>query len=161
MRHNVGCPVLAEDIVQDAFIKAFIHLDSFRSKSNFYTWLYRIALNSRRNYIRNSGRTVSLDLIGEKVPQVRSERRDSPADVIERNEERKEVRKALTRLDERHRIILLLREFDGFDYQTIADVLHVSMGTVRSRLSRARAQLKRELSLYQNGTSNVYRAKQA
>jgi RNA polymerase sigma-70 factor (ECF subfamily) len=63
-------------------------------------------------------------------------------------EECRQVRSALKRLDESHRVILMLREFDGLDYQTIAEMLHVKIGTVRSRLSRAREQLKNELSAY-------------
>lgn len=152
---NVGCPVLAEDIVQEAFVRAFLHLRSFRSESNFYTWLYRIALNSRRKYFRARVRTVPLDVFDENVQKAGTEGCDSPSAMIERREDRKEVLDALSRLDEGHRTILVLREFDGFDYQTIAEVLNVKMGTVRSRLSRARAQLRRELSLYQTGAKNL------
>jgi RNA polymerase sigma-70 factor (ECF subfamily) len=152
---NVGCPVLAEDIVQEAFVRAFLHLRSFRSESNFYTWLYRIALNSRRKYFRARVRTIPLDVFDENVQRAGDEKRDSPSALIERREDRKEVIDALERLDEGHRTILVLREFDGFDYQTIAEVLNVKMGTVRSRLSRARAQLRQELALYQTGSSNL------
>jgi RNA polymerase sigma-70 factor (ECF subfamily) len=152
---NVGCPVLAEDIVQEAFVRAFLHLDSFRSESNFYTWLYRIALNSRRKYFRNKVRTIPLDLFDENAQRAGSEKRDSPSALIERREDREEVLEALNRLDEGHRTILVLREFDGFDYQTIAEVLNVKMGTVRSRLSRAREQLRRELSIYQTGAAHL------
>lgn len=152
IRHEVGCPVLAEDIVQDAFVRAFTHLHSFRNQSNFYTWLYRIALNARRSYFRKSHRALPLDMVGDASEQMWSETRESPSNCAERVEERKQVREALTRLDEPHRTILILREFEGFDYQTIADVLHVKVGTVRSRLSRARAQLKRELAGYLGAT---------
>lgn len=148
IRHEVGCPVLAEDIVQDAFVRAFTHLGSFRSQSNFYTWLYRIALNARRSYFRKTHRALPLDIVGDGSEQMWSEMRESPSNCAERVEERRQVREALTRLDENHRTILILREFEGFDYQTIADVLQVKVGTVRSRLSRARAQLKRELAGY-------------
>ena len=148
IRNDVGCPILAEDIVQEAFVRAFRFLDSFKYHSNFYTWLYRIALNSRRDYIRNRGRTVSLEAVGESSRQVSSELDDTPDNCIERTEEQQQVREALGRLAAHHRRILILREFEGFDYQSIADLMHLNKGTVRSRLARARAQLRKELSAY-------------
>lgn len=148
IRNDVGCPVLAEDIVQEAFVRAFRFLDSFKYNSNFYTWLYRIALNSRRSYVRHRGRTVSLDAVGETPSQTWSEPQDTPSNSIERTEEQQQVRDALFRLEEHHRRILMLREFEGLDYQTIAEVMHLKKGTVRSRLARARARLRQELSEY-------------
>ncbi len=148
MRNDVGCPILAEDIVQEAFVRAFRFLDSFRCHSNFYTWLYRIALNSRRDYTRNRGRMVSLETVCESSRQVSSEFDDTPDNCVERTEEQQQVRNALARLAEPHRRILILREFEGFDYQSIADLLHLNKGTVRSRLARARAQLRKELTAY-------------
>ena len=148
MRNDVGCPILAEDIVQEAFVRAFRFLDSFKYHSNFYTWLYRIALNSRRDYTRNRGRMVSIETVCESSRQVPSELDDSPEKHIERTEDQQQVRQALARLSEHHRRILILREFEGFDYQSIADLMHLNKGTVRSRLARARAQLRKELSSY-------------
>ena len=150
MRSDVGSATIAEDIVQEAFVRAFRHLDTFKHESNFYTWLYRIALNSRRPYLRHRGATVPLDVAGEMPSQCRSEIRDSPANRAERSEELQQVRAAIARLPEDHRRILILREFEGFDYQSIADVLHVKTGTVRSRLARARARLRKELTDYMN-----------
>jgi RNA polymerase sigma-70 factor (ECF subfamily) len=148
MRNDVGCSILAEDIVQEAFVRAFRFLDSFRCHSNFYTWLYRIALNSRRDYTRNRGRMVSLETVSESSRQVLFELDDAPDNCIERTEEQQQVRDALARLAEHHRRILILREFEGFDYQSIADLLHLNLGTVRSRLARARTQLRKELTAY-------------
>ncbi|WP_197231195.1 RNA polymerase sigma factor [Novipirellula artificiosorum] len=145
---NVGCPALAEDIVQDAFLNAYIHLRSFRNRSSFYTWLYRIALNSRRNYLHKRGHAVSIEFVDEDQSRDRSARHETPVDCAERQEDRIHVRVALSRLDDAHRTILMLREFEGFDYETIAEMLQVKMGTVRSRLSRARAKLKQELDNY-------------
>lgn len=148
MRNDVGCPILAEDIVQEAFVRAFRFLDSFKHNSNFYTWLYRIALNSRRDYTRNRGRMVSLEAVSESSRQVSSGIDDTPEHRFERSEDQQQVRQALGRLSEHHRRILILREFEGFDYQSIADLMHLKKGTVRSRLARARAQLRKELSRY-------------
>ncbi len=147
IRNDVGCSMVAEDVVQDAFVRAFRYLGSFKNQSNFYTWLYRIALNSRRNHIRRNNRAMSLDTVREPY-EMTTEARESPDRCSQRQEERGQVRAALTRLDSHHRTILILREFEGFDYQTIADILQVGKGTVRSRLSRARARLKKELTPY-------------
>lgn len=145
---EVQCSMLAEDIVQDAFVRAFLNLDSFRSDASFYTWLYRIALNVRHVYLRKLTRALPLEILEEGACQASAVSHESPPRSIERVEECGQVRAALRRLDEPHRTILILREFEGFDYQTIADLLKIKVGTVRSRLSRAREQLKHELTAY-------------
>ena len=145
---RVGCAVAAEEIVQDAFVRAFLNLRSFRRDSNFYTWLYRIALNSSRSDYRRRQRMLPLDCLGQDSDRLSTAIDDSPLQSVERAEERREVRQAMLRLDEGYRTILILREFEGFDYQAIAAVLGIKIGTVRSRLFRAREQLRRELSVY-------------
>ena len=97
---------------------------------------------------------LPLEALGGDSVQISTASRDSPSRSLERDEEQHQVREALQRLQEHHRTILVLREFDGFDYQKIADLLDVKVGTVRSRLSRAREQMKRELTTYVTG-SNV------
>lgn len=153
MRRDVNCSESADDIVQDAFVRAFKNLDSFRSESSFYTWLYRIALNSRRYYLRNRHRTVSLENCGDpggkdRLGESWIDSETDPGDQAEAREECEQVRAALARLDDQNRKILLLREFDGCDYRAISLALNLTLGTVRSRLSRAREQLRRELAAY-------------
>ena len=149
IRSDVSCSESAEDIVQDAFVRAFQKLDSFRSESSLYTWLYRIALNSRRSYTRNRHRTMPLESTLDCSGQTwMMEPRATLEDPLEAWEEREQVLAALARLDDHHRDILVLREFEGCDYQAISEALNVTMGTVRSRLSRARAQLRKELLAY-------------
>ncbi|MDA7874069.1 sigma-70 family RNA polymerase sigma factor [Rhodopirellula sp.] len=145
---QVGCVVAAEEIVQDAFVRAFLSLDSFQKKSSFYTWLYRIALNSCRTDFRRKQKMRPLESMGQDFDRLASDQQALPPESIERAEERSQVRAAMQRLDESYRTILVLREFEGFDYQAIADVLGIKVGTVRSRLSRARQQLRSELSVY-------------
>ncbi|MGI9471012.1 MAG: RNA polymerase sigma factor [Rubripirellula sp.] len=157
--HDAGCPVLAEDIVQDAFVKAYLHLSTFRKESNFYTWLYRIALNARSTYYRRRQRMLSLESLGNDCERISTAHRDSPSRALERREECWQVREALKRLDEHYRTVLVLREFDGFDYQTIAQLLELKVGTVRSRLSRAREQMRRQLATYVTETVADPRAK--
>ncbi len=152
---QVGCAVAAEEIVQDAFVRAFLALDSFQRKSNFYTWLYRIALNASRSDFRRNQKMRSLESIGKHVDQLIMDHEVMPSESIERDEEREHVREAMQRLDESNRTILILREFDGFDYQAIADVLDIKVGTVRSRLSRARQQLRDELRVYLDGVNSA------
>ncbi len=152
IRTKVACSGIADDIVQDAFVRAFNNLHSFRSDSGFYTWLYRIALNSRRYYMKNRHRISSLDETYETCqPAGRSSCVDAvegPLACLERTEDCHAVNLAMQRLDTHHREILRLREFEGFDYRRIAEALHLTMGTVRSRISRARMQLRKELAAY-------------
>ena len=152
IRTKVACSGIADDIVQDAFVRAFNSLHSFRSDSGFYTWLYRIALNSRRYYIKNRHRISSLDETHETCqPTGRLSCIDTvegPVACLERTEDCHAVNLAMQRLDTHHREILRLREFEGFDYRRIAEALHLTMGTVRSRISRARTQLRKELATY-------------
>ena len=91
---------------------------------------------------------LPLDCLGQDSDRLSTAIDDSPLQSVERAEERREVREAMLRLDEDYRTILILREFEGFDYQAIAAVLGIKIGTVRSRLFRAREQLRRELSVY-------------
>ena len=138
----------AEDIAQDAFLRAYRKLHLFRRDSSFYTWLFRIAMNSRRIYARNQQRHVALEVASEQNAEIWTSRAPTPPETIEAQEECERVRAALSRLEAHHRDILILREYEGFDYQAISSRLQVNLGTVRSRLSRARAQLKRELAGY-------------
>ena len=145
---EMNCRAVAEEIVHDAFVRAFLNLKSFRNQCSFYTWLYQIALHERYAYQRKSKATISIDTCGD-YPDIVSERsEDLPPRSIERFEECSQVHAALQRLDEPHRTILILREFEGFDYQTIANLLGIKIGTVRSRLSRARDQLRAKLAVY-------------
>lgn len=140
----VRSAAIADDIVQDAFVKALCNLDRFRGESEFFTWLFRIAMNCRRPYLSARHKTVSLD--DHHPPAEKSAASDgSPDRVLELAERREMVIEALERIEPHHRSILVLREYERFDYQTIAHVLHIKLGTVRSRLSRARIRLRREL----------------
>lgn len=135
----------AEDVVQDAFVKAFTKLSTFRGGSQFYTWLYRIAHNSAISQIRKRKPTESLDHDGGMAAATLEGQHVSPSQRLERQEENRQLSDALNRLKEEQRSVLVLREMEGLDYDAIAEILDVPVGTVRSRLHRARAQLKEEL----------------
>jgi RNA polymerase sigma-70 factor (ECF subfamily) len=139
--HMAGSTDDARDIVQDAFVQAFVKLETFRGSSAFYTWLYRIAFNVWVSRKRRQRPVLSIDrtrdLSGEEPIDGAS-----PEDRLIGQERAVQVRRALAALSEEHRSILVLREIEGFDYEQIADTLDVPVGTVRSRLHRARLQLR-------------------
>ena len=141
----VGSREEAEDVVQDSFVQAFIKLNSFQGARAFYTWLYRIAFNVSVSRRRRKRPDVSIDAIREVTGNDPISVADSPTARLEREESVEQVQRALDRLNEEHRSILILREMEGFCYEEISNVLNMPIGTVRSRLHRARIQLREEL----------------
>lgn len=142
MMQVTGSPEEAEEVTQEAFIRAFIKLDTFQRNSQFFTWLYRIAFNSALTRRRKKRARVSLDQIREDSGLEVVSGSDQVDEPMLRDERIELVRTAIETLTEEHRKILVLREMDEFAYEEIAEILNISIGTVRSRLSRARKQLK-------------------
>ena len=137
----------ARDVVQDAFVQAFVKLDSFRGDAKFYTWLYRIAMNLALSHRRRTRPTQSLEAAKENVDEEPVAQQPTAAqDLIER-ERAEQLQHALLKLNEQHRQILVLRELEGCSYETIGEILELPVGTVRSRLFRARIQLKEQLQI--------------
>jgi RNA polymerase sigma-70 factor (ECF subfamily) len=141
MFHICGTAEDAQDIVQDAFVHAFVKLQTFQRQSAFYTWLYRIALNQHLSQRRRRPPPLSLDqqrqfggdpVDGQARPTAPLEQRDRIA----------RVHAALLELSQEYRQVLVLREMEGWSYETIAEVLDLPIGTVRSRLHRARSELR-------------------
>lgn len=143
--HVVGCREEAEDVVQDAFVQAFVKLDTFKGNSAFYTWLYRIAFNTAISHKRRKKVEVSVDQSRERSGEEPEDSGDAPDDRLQREERVGQVRAALDLLSEEHRAILVLREMEGCCYESISDILDLPIGTVRSRLHRARLQLRDHL----------------
>lgn len=142
MLQVTGSAEEAEDVVQEAFIRAFMKLDSFQGNSQFFTWIYRIAFNAALSRRRRNRSKVSLDHLRDSGgPEIVVEQETAEEPLL-RLERVAVVRKALDELSEDHRSILVLREMEGFSYEEIAEITQISIGTVRSRLSRARSQLK-------------------
>jgi RNA polymerase sigma-70 factor (ECF subfamily) len=142
MLQVTGSSEEAEDVVQDAFVRAFLKLDTFQNNSQFFTWLYRIAFNSALSRIRRRRGTTSLDQARETVGEEPVDSIGAPDERMLRDERVRMVQAALQRLSEDHRAILVLREMEDYAYEDIAEILQISIGTVRSRLSRARSQLR-------------------
>jgi RNA polymerase sigma-70 factor, ECF subfamily len=143
--HMIGSHDDARDVVQDAFVQAFVKLESFQGKSAFYTWLYRIAFNVSATQRRRRRPVLSVDQAREEGGEEPIDADTGPLQNLERDERCRQVREALTILTDEHRQVLVLREIDGCCYETIAEILDLPVGTVRSRLHRARLQLRDEL----------------
>lgn len=140
----VQSPEDAADVVQDAFLNAFQSLHSFKGDAEFFTWLYRIAFNTAISLKRKKRPSISLEArAGE--PGIDP---DDPSDYVkpgialERTEDERRLNDAITRLSPEHREVLLLKDIEGLKYEDIADILAVPIGTIRSRLHRARLELR-------------------
>jgi len=143
--HVVGSTEDAQDVVQDAFVQAFLKLDSFQQTSAFYTWLYRIAFNVAASLRRRRKPTLSVEQTRETSGEEPIDAEAGPRQRAEQQERCQQVQQAIAELSEEHRMVLVLREIDGCCYETIAEILEVPIGTVRSRLHRARLQLRDQL----------------
>src|SRR5436190_5073347 len=153
----------ARELTQEAFTKGLEKLSSFRGDAAPYTWLFRIAINLSISHLRKERhhRTYSIDAPGgngrggedqasgllERMSRFRSE---TPDASVERRETQQQVLAALGRIDPEYRAILVMRDIEGFDYQQMADVLGLPLGTLKSRLFRARLSLREELKGYMN-----------
>ncbi len=141
----------AMDIAQEAFIKAYRALPGFRGDSAFYTWLYRIAINTAKNHLVSRGRRppdVDVDVDDAQYLGAESQLRDldTPENSLYREEMERVVRETLDRLPEDLRVALTLREFEGMSYEDIANVMDCPVGTVRSRIFRAREAIDNEVA---------------
>jgi RNA polymerase sigma-70 factor (ECF subfamily) len=138
------------DVCQEVFIKAYRALNKFRGDSSFYTWLYRIAINTSKNYIISQGRRLpDIDL--EITDMERFVMRNSPKEtgtperLMMRDEIEHAVYDTIEHLPKDLRLAIMLREIEGLSYEEIADIMHCPVGTVRSRIFRARAAIDRNV----------------
>ena len=145
----VGSADDAEDILQDAFVRAFEKLDQFQGDSSFYTWIYRIAVNlalsgHRRRRVRSVLRLGHRRATARGTHPADESAESDPAAPLERAERDQIVRAALDRLGPEHRAVVVLN-LDGRRYEEIGAILDIPVGTVRSRLHRARCELRDRL----------------
>ena len=132
---------LAEDIAQEAFIKSYKSIGSFREESSFYTWVYRITVNTAKNYLVSSKRRDEImisDLSQDDSFYPEKLDVDSPQEILKASELRDLIFETLSSLGEETRTALSLREFDGLSYEQIAEIVQCPVGTVRSRIFRGR-----------------------
>jgi RNA polymerase sigma-70 factor (ECF subfamily) len=135
----------ALDVVQDAMVQAFVKLDSFRGDAKFSTWLYRIAMNLALSYRRRHRPSVSVEELKQRVGEEPVSELPAPDKNLMDQERAATVQQALAALEVQHCQILVLREMENCAYADIAQILELPVGTVRSRLFRARMQLKEKL----------------
>lgn len=132
----------AEDVAQEAFIKAYRAIGNFRGDSAFYTWLYRIAVNTAKNALdarkRRPGSDVDIDDMGDFAFSDSLRVDENPESLLASEDMHRVVEEALAVLPEELRKALMLREFDGLSYEDIAQIMDCPIGTVRSRIFRAR-----------------------
>lgn len=150
IRRYVGRSDDAQDIAQDAFLKTYLALPNFRGDSAFYTWLYRIVINSAKNHITKRRKDISIaDIEVAEIDDIALLKKNSslnlPEAELSRDMLEKEISNALGKLTEDLRVAITLREIEGFSYQEIADVTGCPIGTVRSRIFRAREMISESI----------------
>ena len=132
---------IAEDITQESLIKSFKSINSFREDSSFYTWVYRITVNTAKNFLISKKRKDELlqtDLSEEGSIDIESVNTDSPDEIFDATELQSIITCTLNQLGEETKTALTLREFEGLSYEQIAEVVNCPVGTVRSRIFRGR-----------------------
>ena len=135
-------PELAEEAAQEAFLSAWQGLPFFRGDAAFSTWLYRLASNAcvdlLRKERRHQGTSLDDDTVGVEIPDTKP----TPEEAAETKELRAQIEAGLRQLSPEHRAVLILREIQQLNYEEIADALSLDLGTVKSRISRGRRQLR-------------------
>jgi RNA polymerase sigma-70 factor (ECF subfamily) len=162
----VGDPDEARELTQETFTRALLKIESFRNEAGPYTWLFRIAVNLSISQLRKVQRhrvfSLSQPVSGNGDGRGRAEQDqaaslinrmggggvESPDKIVEQRERDEQVISALGRLDAEYRAVLVMRDIEGFDYQQMADILALPLGTLKSRLFRARLALRDELKTY-------------
>ena len=148
---------IAEDLVQDSFIKSFKSIDSFREDSTFYTWIYRITVNTSKNYLVSKKRKdeiLQTDISKEENFIIEAIDKDTPENLFHASQLRNIIIESLNGLGEDTKTALTLREFDGLSYEQIAEVVNCPVGTVRSRIFRGREVIDEAIKEYRKGNQS-------
>ncbi len=143
----------ASDVCQEVFVLLMRKIGSFRGEAKFSTWLYRVSLNACHDHARRLKRHFSLsESPGEDLPEIEQRLPDdglhSPEESLERAEIQDVVRQAIARLPYKFKEVIFLHDISDFNYKEVAEILDISLGTVKSRLNRARTRLAKELEEY-------------
>jgi len=150
-RRMLGDTCEAEDAAQEAFLKVFDKIHTFREESSFSTWFFTVLNNVCLDILRKRSRradTVSInqsDDNGENYELPIEDTADGPYETLQKNEVKRLFEDALGNLSDEHRSVIIMRDINGFEYEEIARILDISVGTVKSRISRARLALRRIL----------------
>jgi RNA polymerase sigma-70 factor (ECF subfamily) len=163
-----GNPDDAAELTQETFVKVIESIDKFKGRSSFYTWLFRIAVNLTLNYCQRHARIATRSLDAEETEPdgtaesllrdfLSDDRAADPAIVAQSRELCDLAMESLLKLEEPQRAVIALRDIEGMNYNEIADVLNIEVGTVRSRLSRARSNLREILESMVNEGESKHR----
>ncbi len=142
---------IAEDLVQESFIKSFNSLASFREDSSFYTWIYRITVNTSKNFLvskKRKNELLSSDISEDQTYEIEYEDTDTPEDLLQASQLKQLITETIDQLGEDTKTALTLRELDGLSYEEIAKVVNCPVGTVRSRIFRGREVVDEAISQY-------------
>ncbi|MDD6318150.1 MAG: sigma-70 family RNA polymerase sigma factor [Succinatimonas hippei] len=145
----------ASDIAQEAFIKAYRALPNFRGESSFYTWLYRIVTNAAKNFLETNSKQrsqvdVDDEVLNASSPEALTDRQ-TPDSIIESEELKKVILKAVSELPNELKEAFMLREIEGLSYEDISEREDVPIGTVRSRIFRARQYIETKMDQFRKG----------
>lgn len=138
----------AEDVSQDILVKVFRFIKGFKEQSSFYTWLYRITVNECMDVINKRKKAViysidtPIETENDEIAREIQDKGESVEEKAERNELRKYLAEAINSLSSEHRAVIVLRDVQGFSYEEIAEIIKCPPGTVKSRINRARCELK-------------------
>jgi RNA polymerase sigma-70 factor (ECF subfamily) len=149
----------AKDIAQETFIKAYMNIKTFRKDSSFKTWIYRIAVNTAMDYLRRKVRS-KIDLVTTHEDGLEVKNFQTPEEVIEQKLTIEMVRKEISKLPLDYKVALILKDIEGMSYEEISNILKINLGTVKSRIWRARNLLRErmksllELSSQERGEIN-------
>lgn len=151
----VGNESDAADLTQEAFVRVYNSLHLLRSEDAFYGWVRTVATNLVRDHFRKLGRSIRADSLDQKIQldegEVEREVEDwshNPERLVQKQDLQDAVQKAISSLSEDQRTVVALHHIEGMDVKEIAEILNIPVGTVKSRLSRAREDLKRKLGHY-------------
>ena len=142
---------IAEDIVQESLIKSYKSLHSFREDSSFYTWVYRITINTAKNFLvskKRRGELLQAEIGKEGAIEIEQFSQDSPEALLMRSQLKHLIENCLNQLSEETKTAITLREFDGLSYEEISKIVNCPVGTIRSRIFRGREILDKEIENY-------------
>ncbi len=144
---------IAEDVVQESLIKSFKSINLFREDSSFYTWVYRITVNTSKNYLISKKRKeefLQTDITDDGTYEIEASHKDTPEEILNASELKDTIMNSLDSLGEETKTALTLLEFEGLSYEQIADVVKCPVGTVRSRIFRGREVIDRAIEEFKS-----------
>ena len=153
---------IAEDIVQESLIKSYKSLHSFREDSSFYTWVYRITVNTSKNFLvskKRRGELLQAEIGQEDDIEIELITPDSPEELLMSNQLKNLIENCLNQLSEDTKTAITLREFEGLSYEEISKIVNCPVGTVRSRIFRGREILDKEIANYREETKDILQRK--